>query len=143
MTTRERYLRNHERIKARAIARILSKQKASFCDHLEMQKKSIQYKQGEDIDFIVEVWIAVIASEIPDYLDHVLPGVMIEGARAPIKKYADLLPSGYSLAFDIDASPASNYLRDMRNLMLSERNGSILLTTKNELRTILSQGVQE
>lgn len=143
MTTRERYLRNHERIKARAIARILSKQKASFCDHLETQKKSIQYKQGEDIEFIVEVWLAIIASEIPDYLEHVLPWVMIEGARTPIKKYADLLPSGYSLAFDIDASPASNYIRDMRNLMLSERNGSILLTTKRELIDILSSGVQE
>lgn len=68
---------------------------------------------------------------------------MIEGARTPIKKYADLLPSGYSLAFDIDASPASNYIRDMRNLMLSERNGSILLTTKRELIDILSSGVQE
>lgn len=143
MTTRERYLRNHERIKARAIARILSKQKASFCDHLETQKKSLQYKQWEDIEFIVEVWIATIASEIPDYLDHVLPGVMIEGAREPIKRYAELLPSWYSLAFDIDASPASNYLRDMRNLMLSEKNGSILLTTKKELITLLSNGVQE
>ena len=89
------------------------------------------------------MWLAIIASEIPDYLDHVLPGVMIEGARAPIKKYADLLPSGYSLAFDIDASPASNYIRDMRNLMLSEKNGSILLTTKKELITLLSNGVQE
>lgn len=68
---------------------------------------------------------------------------MIEGAREPIKRYAELLPSGYSLAFDIDASPASKYLQDMRNLMLSERNGSILLTTKNELMSILSQGVQE
>ncbi len=143
MNSRERYLKNHERIKARAIARIFTSQKKSFCAFLDTQKKNFQIKQGEDIEFVVDVWIATIASEIPDYLNHVLPGVMIEGAREPIKRYRELLPSGYSLAFDIETSQASNYLRDMTDLMLSEKNGSILKTTKDELRHILEQGVAE
>jgi len=144
MTTRERYLRNHERIKSRAIARILNKQKASFVAHLETQKKSFEKKaQQDEIEFIIEVWIATIASEIPDYLNHVLPGVMIEWAKEPIKRYREFLPSGYSLSFDIETSPASNYLRDLKDLMLSERNGSILKTTRDELRHILEQWVSE
>lgn len=143
MTTRERYLRNHERIKARKLVSILSKQKESFCMHLESKKKSFSLKQGEDIEYVVDVWIATIASEIPDYLNYVLPGVMIEGAKEPIKRYKKELPHGYSLAFDIDSSPASEYLASMSDLMLSTRNGSILLTTRDELRNILSQGVKE
>lgn len=59
---------------------------------------------------------------------------MNQGAKNPIKRYKDLLPSNYSLSFDIETSPAEKYLRDLNDLMLSQRDGSILKTTRDRLR---------
>lgn len=79
--------------------------------------------------------------QVPDYLFEELPAVMREAAKAEIIRYADLLPEGYGLAFDIDTSPVSKYLNDMRDLMLSDRDGSISKTTRDELRQIMADGV--
>jgi Phage Mu protein F like protein len=89
----------------------------------------------------VDSFIADIQYDLPDYLGKEVPKVMAVGATANIKKYKDILPSGYSLAFDLPTSPASNYVRDLVDLNLSTRDGSTLKTTRDELRRIIADGL--
>jgi uncharacterized protein with gpF-like domain len=78
---------------------------------------------------------------IPDYLLSALPTIMKRWARPNIDKFAEYLPKDYWLAFDIETSPASKYLKDMETLMLSEKEWSINRTTKDELKKILAEWV--
>jgi hypothetical protein len=54
-----------------------------------------------------------------------------------------LLPDDYALVFDVDTEPATIYLNELEDLMLSQRNGSILKTTRDELRTLIANGIEE
>lgn len=92
-------------------------------------------------DDIVDGFIADIKYDLPDYFEKELPTVMKQGAKANITKYSELLPTGYSLAFDLPTSPASNYVRDLVDLHLSTRDGSTLKTTRDELRRIIADGL--
>ena len=92
-------------------------------------------------DDIVDGFIADIKYDLPDYFEKELPTVMEQGAKANITKYSELLPTGYSLAFDLPTSPASNYVRDLFDLHLSTRDGSTLKTTRDELRRIIADGL--
>lgn len=53
------------------------------------------------------------------------------------------MPDDYALVFDIETEPASQYLTELRDLHLSQRQGSILKTTRDELRTIMANGIDE
>jgi hypothetical protein len=143
MKKQERYLRNQEKIKSRAIYAIFQEQKEGFCIMLEEESKSfrIEVKKGEGD--IVKKFVEKTKYEIPNYLVKVLPAIMIEGAKIPIKRYKDLLPEGYALVFDVDTAPAAVYLQNMTDLMLSQKKGSISRTTKNELLNILEKGIAD
>lgn len=95
MNKRERYLRNQERMKGRAIASILRKQKQDFVDFLEKKDKisSFYEKKEPEIEATVDVFIATVVTQIPDYLSTSLPPIMKEGAREPISRYSELLPT--------------------------------------------------
>lgn len=66
---------------------------------------------------------------------------MTMGAAKNIRKYKDILPEGYRLAFDLPTAPAVKYINDLVDLNLSTRDGSTLKTTRDELRRILADGV--
>jgi hypothetical protein len=90
-TQRERYIATQERLKTSAIYAIFKKQKAEFVKVLEEQdakQKSFVYTFKEDF---LDPFIDEIAPDIPNYLLRVLPAVMTEGGKDPIKKYKKLL----------------------------------------------------
>lgn len=148
MTTKaETFIKNHEKIKARAIYAIFKTQKARFIELLQQadQKrkaaKSFGIERKITEDDLIDPFLDEIAPDVPEYLLTVLPRIMEEGAKGSIKRYKDLLPEGYGLAFDIETSPASKYLQDLEDLMLSQKDGSILKTTRDRLRAIMEEGV--
>lgn len=47
------------------------------------------------------------------------------------------------MAFDLPTSPASIYIRDLIDLNLSTRDGSTLKTTRDELRRIIADGLDD
>jgi len=144
MTKRERYIRNQEAIKTRAIYKLLQEQKKEFVKLLEKQdKKALFYtKKGIDDD-IIDPFLENIKAMIPEYLFTALPKIMQEGAREPIQRYKELLPDDYALAFDIETEPASQYLTELEDLHLSQKKWSILRTTRDELRTIMANWIDE
>lgn len=91
----------------------------------------------------LESYLDSIKGDIPDYLEQSLPPIMEEGASESIQRYRDFLPEGYALAFDIPGTPAANYIRDLVDLHLSQRDGSILKTTRDELRRIIAEGLEQ
>jgi hypothetical protein len=133
-TKDEVYIMTQERIFTRSIFAILSRQKEEFAKTLEAQDR----EKG----FVDDFW-NTIREEVPDYLFINLKRVIKKGASEPIKRYSQYLPEGYSIRFDIDASPASKYIRDMRSLHLSDKQGSIGKTTKDELKRIIADGVEQ
>lgn len=76
MKKQERYLRNQEKIKSRAIYAIFQEQKELFCEMLDDESKSFRLvkKIGDDI---VKKFVDKTKWEIPDYLVKVLPAIMI------------------------------------------------------------------
>ena len=144
MTKQERYIRNNEAIKSKAIYKIFQNQKKAFADLLENEeKKSRIFVKKSIIDDIIDPFLDDIKSEVPEYLLTVLPKIMREGAKDPIKRYKDLLPDDYALVFNISTAPATVYLQELSDLMLSQRDGSILKTTKDELRSIMRNGISD
>lgn len=144
ITQRERYVRNHENIKTRAIHSIFRKEKELFCKRLEAEEKRAgRWERKISEADLIDPFLDEISPDVPEYLLTVLPKIMNDGAKEPIKRYKKLLPEGYSLSFDIDTSPASKYLQDLEDLMLSQKQGSILKTTRDELRSIMEKGVVE
>lgn len=144
MTKQERYLRNQENLKAKAIYKLLKKHKGLFADTLEQEDKSHRILTTKAIgDDLIDPFLDDIKSDIPEYLLSVLPSIMEEGAKDPIKRYKELLPEDYALTFDIDTEPATIYLKELEDLMLSQRQGSILRTTRDELRIIIADGIEE
>lgn len=144
MTKRERYLRNQEKIKTKAIYKLLQKHKGLFADALEKEDKSHRLLTMKAIgDDIIDPFLEDIKADIPKYLLSVLPSIMEEGAKDPIKRYKELLPEDYALTFDIETEPATIYLKELEDLMLSQRKGSILKTTRDDLRFIMADGIEE
>jgi hypothetical protein len=137
----QKYLKNKRIISGRAIARILAEHKKVFIRFLEArEKKGAFWNIKENI---VEQFIDETKKDIPEYLSATIPAVMVQGAKENIEKWKTLLPSGYSLAFDLPTSPASNYVRALIDLHLSDYQGSILKTTRDELRTIIANGLDD
>lgn len=95
----ERYISNQEKVKARAIGRILAKQKAEFVLFLQKQpiKSAFIEKKADDLDDYLDS----IKGDIPDYLEGALPPIMKQGAKESIERYREFLPEGYALVFDI------------------------------------------
>lgn len=135
----QKYLKNKRITSGRAIYKILERWEKDFVKRLEAREsKGAFYEMKDDI---VDGFIADIKYDLPDYFEKELPTVMEQGAKANITKYSELLPTGYSLAFDLPTSPASNYVRDLFDLHLSTRDGSTLKTTRDELRRIIADGL--
>lgn len=144
MTKRERYIKNQEAIKAKAIYKLLQKQKGAFADLLEKEGKGYRlYTEKSIEDDLIDPFLDDVKKDIPEYLLSVLPKIMEEGAKDPIKRYKDLLPEDYALVFDVSTEPATIYLQELEDLMLSQRQGSILKTTRDELRTLIKNGIEE
>lgn len=132
----QKYLKNKRITSGRAIYKILERWKKDFIKRLEKEEsKGAFYELKEDL---VEWFIGEIKYDLPNYLEEEIPKVMEVWAKANITKYSALLPTGYSLAFDLPTSPASNYVRDLVDLHLSTRDGSTLKTTRDELRRIIA-----
>ena len=142
-TNAERYINTHEKIKARAISAIFRKEKALFIEKLNTESKKFSWEKKVSPDEFIDPFLDEIAPDVPSYLLNVLPSIMNEGASEPIKRYKDLLPEDYTLAFDIETSPASKYLQELEDLMLSQNEGSILRTTRDELRVIMADGIDQ
>ena len=137
----QKYLKNKRITSGRAIYKILERWKKDFVKRLEdRESKGAFYEMKDDI---VDGFIADIKYDLPEYFESELPPVMKQGAKGNIAKYSDLLPTGYSLAFDLPTSPASNYVRDLVDLHLSTRDGSTLKTTRDELRRIIADGLDD
>ena len=105
-TRQERYISNQEKIKARAIARLLTGQKREFVamlDGLEEKKSTniFEIKADKLPEDALNSYLDSIKGQIPDYLSGALPPIMDEGAKESIDRYQELLPEGYALAFDI------------------------------------------
>lgn len=141
-TKSERYISNQEKVKTRAIARILRQQKVDFIDFLERLPAKMLLVVGKKQEDL-ESYLDSIKGKIPDYLKEELPAIMEEGAKESIQRYRDFLPEGYALTFDIPGTPAAEYLRQLVDLHLSQRQGSILKTTRDELRKIIADGVEQ
>ena len=148
MTTQaETFIRNHETIKARAIYAIFKTQKARFIERLQAAEEKRKAAKGFGIerkiteDDLINPFLDEIAPDVPEYLLTVLPRIMQEGAKGSIKRYKDLLPEDYGLVFDVETAPAAKYLSDLEDLMLSQKDGSTLKTTRDRLRAIMEEGV--
>jgi len=143
MTKRERYIRNQEAIKSKALYKILQKHKGIFADLLEKEDKSFRLTLKYIGDDIIWPFLDDIKGDIPEYLLSVLPKIMQEWAKDPIARYKYLLPDDYALVFDVDTEPATIYLKELEDLMLSQRSWSILKTTRDELRTLIWKWIEE
>lgn len=137
----ERYISNQEKVKARAITRIFKKQKDLFVEFLEKQPKKSWFKIQKKADSL-EDYLDSIKGDVPSYLQGALPPIMEEGAKESIQRYLDFLPQGYALTFDIPGTPAAEYMQNLEDLYLSTRDGSILKTTRDELRRIIATGLE-
>jgi pantothenate synthetase len=69
MSYDNKYIRNQERIKTRALAKILKQQKSLFISELEKENKYI----GQDL---IEKFLEETKKLIPDYLLSALPTIM-------------------------------------------------------------------
>ena len=166
MRQAERYVRNQANIKGRAIYAILRKQKALLADMLDRHTRKSEWKEAVlspfeqdattddaelDIDLVllVSLFVEETKTQIPDYLLGTLPRIMEEGAKAPIEKYKDSLPDGYTIhmdfrlgtSFDIETDPVAKYFTDLKDLMLSQRKGSINKTSRDRIRKLLADGI--
>lgn len=142
-TPAERYIDNHAKAKAKALAKILASQKADFVRFLEgLGRKSAFFVRKAFPDDELDDFVDGIASEIPEYLVDVLPRVMNDAAREPIKQFSEFLPAKYALSFDVESGTAAKYLRELEDLMLSQKDGSVSKTTRDELRRIMADGVE-
>ncbi len=130
-----KYIRNQEKVKTRAIAKILSAQQELFCTMLEKEEKDF----GDDV---VDSFISETESEIPNYLVETMPTIMNKAANEKKKQYKQI-PDTYNLSFDIETSPASQYINDLEELQLSQKQWSINKTTNDELRRIIAQGIDD
>jgi len=93
ITQTERYIRNHENIKTRAIYAIFKKEKELFASILEAEEKRIgRWERKITEDDLIDPFLDQIAPDVPEYLITVLPKVMNDGAKEPIKRYKELLP---------------------------------------------------
>ena len=129
------YIRNQEKVKERAIVKILSEQQSLFCSKLDKENKDLA-------DDIVDSFINETESEIPNYFVEALPTIMNKAVNEKKKEYKQL-PWSYSLSFDVETSPASEYIRNLEELHLSQRDGSINKTTNDELRRIIADWIDE
>ncbi len=130
------YILNQESIKSRKIASILKWQKNLFCNMLEKESKSIW-------DDLVDDFIDETKDEIPNYLVDALPTVMNRWMQGTKKEFKKELPNDYSLWFNLETSPASNYLRNLEELHLSQRDWSISKTTNDELKKLIADWIDE
>jgi hypothetical protein len=143
----QEYIKTQERIKSRAIAAIFRKEMALFAAYLEAAEEKAIVRKRFSLETkvtpeqFVDPFLDEIAPDVPEYLVTSLPAVMTQGAKPSIARYRKLLPNGYSLSFDIETSPASRYLRNLEDLHLSQRDGSILKTTRERLIGIMEEGV--
>jgi hypothetical protein len=78
MTKRERYIKNQEEIKTRAIYRIFQKQKKRLVEMLEKESKGFRLTVKGIDDDIIDPFIDDSGEEIPEYLLEVLPKIMEE-----------------------------------------------------------------
>lgn len=135
----KKYLKNKRITAGKEIGRILKRWSEEFIKRLDAREsKGAFYEVKEDLvgDFLDD-----IKEDLPEYFEQELPTVMKNGAKEKIAKYKDILPPGYKLAFDLPTEPASNYIRELTDLHLSTRDGSTLKTTRDELRRIIADGL--
>jgi len=134
--TLRRYIEAQEILKTNAIAKILSKQKEKLAVLLEWP----EFKSQDDQ---IGRFIEEIAPEIPDYLLLTLPAIMTTTSKNNIRKYRKYLPEWYVLSFNLPSDPAVVYLTQLKELMLSQNQGSISKTTNDEVRAIIANWLQE
>jgi hypothetical protein len=130
-----KYLNNQIRLKSKRIERIFKDQKKEFVKILNNWNELKAWKAFDPVD----EFLSSSADQVPNYLYVALPVIMYQAIRDKIKEFAEL--GGFSLGFDLPTSPASNYIRDRSTLMLSTRQGSILKTTRDQLRNIIAEGL--
>jgi hypothetical protein len=130
-----KYLNNQIRLKAKRIERILKDQKKQFIEILQNWNELKAWKAFSPLD----EFLSLSADQVPNYLYSAIPAIMNQAIRDKIKEFSQL--KGFSLGFDLPTSPASNYIRDRSTLMLSTRQGSILKTTRDQLRGIIATGL--
>lgn len=137
----KKYLKNKRITVGRVLTKMLKGWSKEFVKRLrEREAKGAFWSMKDDL---VDGFITDIKYDLPDYLEKELPKVMETGAALNIRKYKEILPESYSLAFDLPTSPASNYVRDLVDLNLSIRDGSTLKTTRDELRRIIADGLDD
>lgn len=122
MNSKERYITNQARIKARKIYSFLQAHKKEFIRVLNKQEEKSFFKfERKGFDSDLNSFIEDIKKGIPEYLALILPSIMIAGASEDKKKFKKELPKSWSLGFDLDISPASAYVRDTVKLHLSDK----------------------
>ena len=131
-----KYIANQEKIKTRAIYRIFKRQLESFASLLERETKSTT--DTVVADFMDENW-----DEIPLYISEQIPKLANQGMNDVKKDWKKELGAWYGLSFDIDSSPASNFIRNKEKLNLSQKDGSISKTTQDELKRIIADWIDE
>lgn len=92
--------------------------------------------------WFVDDFFKKIREQVPNYLYFALPKIIKRWAAGPIKRFSRFLTDWYKIRFDIDSDPAVQYLERMRELHLSQRQGSISKTTLAELKDIIAKGVE-
>lgn len=135
----KKYIKNQRVLQAKRIYKIIKSWRDDFVKVLQRQdNKSAFYEKKEDF---IDDFLDDIKEDLPEYFEASLPNIMEQGAKANILKYKKILPKGYGLAFDLPTSPASNYIRELKDLHLSQKAGSTLKTTRDELRRIVADGL--
>lgn len=140
MNKQEIFLRKQDAIITKWVSKILREQQEWLVAILTREIKSYEKKSMEDY---VREYIEKIKIQIPDYLFISLQSVMQKAYKLAFKPYASYLKDYQSwLVFNVDSSSAVRYLRNMQNLHLSQRDGSIAKTTEKEILTILADWVK-
>lgn len=103
----------------------------------ELSKKEIKLLDNE-IDEMIKLMPR--QEEIADAIAATSARVMLKGGRFSIRKYK---LGTINISFNLKNELALRYLRSKRDIMLSDRQGSINKTTKDRLLGILKNGVND
>lgn len=124
------YVRNQEKIKERQLSIILNKEKNYLISILEKESKSTKS--------IVDEFTKKTKDWIPKYLITALPTVMNRAMQNVKSKFKEI-PKNYTLWFNIETSPASNYIRDVAKWQW----WMIEKTTSDELKKIIANWIDD
>ena len=130
-----------EKIIQRGLNKIFAWQLAGLIDILESEVKS--YEKKSSIEDRIKEYLENIKVKIPNYLFVALQPIMKRTYAQAVKPFKNFLNKpDYSLVFDVDNSPAVNFLRKQTEIHLSEKDGSISKTTRKEVLTLITQGIE-